>query len=80
VPKSIILLMFSPGMFLYAKLVLNNLLALPTRLEVINAIQHERFPQGLKDAYVRDYFILRLSGDNHVEANWTLVTTESLNV
>lgn len=74
------LLTFSPGMFLYAKLVLNNLLALPTRLEVTNAIQHERFPQGLKDAYVRDCFLLRYSGGNYVETNWKLVTTESLNV
>lgn len=39
-------------MFLYAKLVLTNLRALPTREEVIDAMQEDRFPRGLQDAYV----------------------------
>jgi hypothetical protein len=42
----------SLGMSLYAKLVLTNLHALHTRHEVIEAIQKENFPKGLKQAYV----------------------------
>ncbi|KAH5050480.1 hypothetical protein HBH96_186180 [Parastagonospora nodorum] len=57
------------GMFLYAKLVLTNLLALPTRLEVINAIQHERFPQGLKEAYER---IIKRIKVHSEEAEWIM--------
>lgn len=38
------------GMFLYAKLVLENLFALNTREKVFDAIKHENFPQGLKGA------------------------------
>jgi hypothetical protein len=41
-------------MFLYAKLVLTNLLALPTREEVIDAMQEYNFPRGLKEAYVEN--------------------------
>lgn len=37
-------------MFLYAKLVLENLFELSTREEMFNAIKHENFPQGLKEA------------------------------
>jgi hypothetical protein len=37
-------------MFLYAKLVLVNLYDMHTREQVINAIKHENFPQGLKQA------------------------------
>jgi hypothetical protein len=37
-------------MFLYAKLVLTNLLALPTRQEVIDAMQEYNFLRGLKEA------------------------------
>jgi hypothetical protein len=40
----------STGMFLYAKLVLENLHALNTREQVIHDIQHENFPDGLKEA------------------------------
>ncbi|KAL5121669.1 hypothetical protein ACEQ8H_000355 [Pleosporales sp. CAS-2024a] len=38
------------GMFLYAKLVLTNMYALHTRQEVIEAMQKETFPHGLKEA------------------------------
>jgi hypothetical protein len=38
------------GMFLYAKLVLENLFALNTREKVFDAIKRENFPQGLKEA------------------------------
>ncbi|KAF2024888.1 C2H2 domain-containing protein [Setomelanomma holmii] len=41
------------GMFLYAKLVLENLEALNTREKIINAIKEENFPKELKDAYAR---------------------------
>ncbi|KAH8733175.1 hypothetical protein GQ44DRAFT_821389 [Phaeosphaeriaceae sp. PMI808] len=41
------------GMFLYAKLVLENLFELNTREKVIHDIQQENFPQGLKEAYKR---------------------------
>ncbi|KAH5205185.1 hypothetical protein HBI18_154700 [Parastagonospora nodorum] len=57
------------GMFLYAKLVLTNLLALPTRMEVINAIQHESFPQGLKEAYER---IIKRIKVHSEEAEWIM--------
>jgi hypothetical protein len=38
------------GMFLYAKLVLENLFALNTKGQVIDAIRHENFPRGLEQA------------------------------
>lgn len=41
---------FVLGMFLYAKLVLVNLYDMHTREQVINAIKHENFPQGLRQA------------------------------
>jgi hypothetical protein len=44
-------------MFVYAKLVLANLLALPTRREVMDAIQQETFPRGLKEAYVTRHWL-----------------------
>jgi hypothetical protein len=37
-------------MFLYAKLVLENLLALNTREQVVYSIRDERFPRGLEQA------------------------------
>jgi hypothetical protein len=37
-------------MFLYAKLVLENLFALNTRGQVIDAIKDENFPRGLEQA------------------------------
>lgn len=37
-------------MFLYAKLVLPNLLKQPTRGHLLQEIQEERFPNGLKEA------------------------------
>jgi hypothetical protein len=81
VPASNLPLTFVPGMFLYAKLVLTNLLALPTRLEVINAIQHERFPQGLKEAYVKHHHFLHHSlRVLYHETNGNVVTKESSNV
>ena len=38
------------GMFLYAKLVLENLFAWNTRKEVFHAIKQENFPDDLKEA------------------------------
>jgi hypothetical protein len=38
------------GMFLYAKLVLLNLNASPTRAELMDAIKEENFPFGLEGA------------------------------
>lgn len=38
------------GMFLYAKLVLENLFNLNTREKVIDSIKHENFPRGLEQA------------------------------
>jgi hypothetical protein len=37
-------------MFLYAKLVLENLFQLNTKGQVIDAIRHENFPRGLEQA------------------------------
>ncbi|XPS76188.1 hypothetical protein M3J09_008244 [Ascochyta lentis] len=41
------------GMFLYAKLVMENLNAQPTRDDLLKSIQHDNFPVGLKGAYER---------------------------
>ncbi|KAJ4353074.1 hypothetical protein N0V95_003669 [Ascochyta clinopodiicola] len=41
------------GMFLYAKLVLENLIAQPTRDDLIKGIQRDNFPIGLRGAYER---------------------------
>ncbi|UPX12310.1 uncharacterized protein EKO05_0002864 [Ascochyta rabiei] len=41
------------GMFLYAKLVLENLFAQPTREDLLKGIQRDTFPIGLKGAYER---------------------------
>lgn len=38
------------GMFLYAKLVMENLEAQPTRNDLLDAIKQENFPDGLKEA------------------------------
>lgn len=40
-------------MFLYAKLVMENLYKQPTRDSLIKAIKKENFPNGLKEAYER---------------------------
>ncbi|ORY16158.1 C2H2 domain-containing protein [Clohesyomyces aquaticus] len=41
------------GMFLYAKLVMPNLLKQPTREQLLDEIQLTRFPNGLEEAYER---------------------------
>jgi hypothetical protein len=41
---------YNLGMFLYAKLVLENLLAFHTREQVIRSIRDEHFPPGLEQA------------------------------
>lgn len=41
-------------MFLYAKLVLQNLHAQPTRGDLIEGITRDNFPEGLRGAYVRN--------------------------
>lgn len=38
------------GMFLYAKLVMDNLFHQPTREDLLDAIITENFPDGLKEA------------------------------
>lgn len=44
--------LYNVGMFLYASLVLQNLLSQPTREMLLNAIKRENFPDGLKAAWV----------------------------
>ncbi|KAH6622333.1 C2H2 domain-containing protein [Boeremia exigua] len=41
------------GMFLYARLVMENLYAQPTREDLMEGIRQDNFPQGLKGAYER---------------------------
>ena len=55
------------GMFLYAKLVLENLFALNTREKVVDAIKQENFPLGLKEAYER--IVRRIKNASH-EEDW----------
>ncbi|KAF2680197.1 C2H2 domain-containing protein [Lentithecium fluviatile CBS 122367] len=52
------------GMFLYAKLVMDNLCHQPTREDLLDAIRHENFPHGLKEAYER--IVSRIRRD-HIE-------------
>ncbi|CAI6333480.1 unnamed protein product [Periconia digitata] len=53
------------GMFLYAKLVMENLYHQPTRGDLMNAIKHENFPDGLKGAYER--IVTRIRASSHPE-------------
>ncbi|KAL5380194.1 hypothetical protein DPSP01_007994 [Paraphaeosphaeria sporulosa] len=41
------------GMFLYAKLVMDNLFQQPTRGDLLDAVSENNFPDGLKEAYER---------------------------
>ncbi|OAL02432.1 C2H2 domain-containing protein [Phaeosphaeriaceae sp. SRC1lsM3a] len=52
------------GMFLYAKLVLENLFDLNIREKVIDAIKHENFPRGLEQAYER--IVRRIKDDSKI--------------
>jgi hypothetical protein len=54
-------------MFLYAKLVMDNLYNQPTRGDMIEAIKLENFPDGLKEAYER--IVKRIKHTAH-EKEW----------
>ncbi|KAF2474163.1 C2H2 domain-containing protein [Lindgomyces ingoldianus] len=57
------------GMFLYAELVMSNLLKQPTKLEFLDETQLERFPNGLEEAYER--IVSRIKRTSS-EAEWNV--------
>ncbi|KAF2736998.1 C2H2 domain-containing protein [Polyplosphaeria fusca] len=60
------------GMFLYAKLVMPNLLKQPTREKLLREIQSTRFPNGLGEAYER---IVAWIKNNTVDSEWEIAKT-----
>lgn len=59
-------------MFLYAKLVMPNLLKQPTKEKLLQEIQATRFPTGLGEAYER---IVAWIKTNTSEAEWEIAKT-----
>ncbi|KAF2638941.1 hypothetical protein P280DRAFT_470952 [Massarina eburnea CBS 473.64] len=59
------------GMFLYAKLVMDNLYHQPSRGELISAIQEDNFPKGLEGAYER--ILVRIKNTSR-EPEWRMAT------
>jgi hypothetical protein len=61
-----------PGMFLYAKLVMPNLLKQPTRERLLQEIQSAKFPNGLGEAYAR---IVAWIKNETSDAQWEIAKT-----